>query len=113
MRPPRNTSLVACLIGSLLLVGPAVALETIVLVPDERASWRPKNLLGFLRPSAGRASVFGMDCWHDSHRIKQEVGYLPSDLRLYPWMTAESAEISLRSRRDWTRWCWRCSMPAR
>ena len=48
-------------------------------------------LLGFLRPSAGSASVLGLDCWRDSHEIKRDVGYLPSDLRLWPWMTAESA----------------------
>ncbi len=48
-------------------------------------------LLGFLRPSAGQASVFGLDSWRDSARIKREVGYLPGDLRLYPWLTATSA----------------------
>lgn len=44
-------------------------------------------LLGFLRPSAGGATVFGLDCWRAGHRIKQDVGYLPGDLRLYPSMT--------------------------
>ena len=48
-------------------------------------------LLGFLRPSAGRAGIFGLDCWRHSHRIKREVGYLPGDLRLYPWMTVRNA----------------------
>lgn len=48
-------------------------------------------LLGFLRPTAGEASVFGLDCWRDSHRIKRDVGYLPSDLRLHAWMTGERA----------------------
>jgi len=48
-------------------------------------------LLGFLRPSAGTARVFGLDCWRDSRRIKRDVGYLPSDLRLYPWMDGRSA----------------------
>ncbi len=48
-------------------------------------------LLGFLRPSEGRASVFGMDPWRDTARIKREVGYLPGDLRLYPWLTAATA----------------------
>lgn len=43
-------------------------------------------LLGFLRPTEGRASIWGLDCWRDSSRIKAEVGYLPGDLRLYPWM---------------------------
>ena len=48
-------------------------------------------LLGLVRPSSGRAQVFGYDCWQDSHRIKREVGYLPGDLRLYPWMTTARA----------------------
>jgi ABC-2 type transport system ATP-binding protein len=48
-------------------------------------------LLGFLRPSAGEARVFGLDCWRDSARIKAEVGYLPGDLRLYPWLTCRKA----------------------
>jgi ABC-2 type transport system ATP-binding protein len=48
-------------------------------------------LLGFLRPSGGRAGIFGLDCWRQSPRIKRHVGYLPGDLRLYPWMTVQSA----------------------
>ena len=48
-------------------------------------------LLGFLRPTRGRASVFGLDCWRGSSRIKAEVGYLPGDLRLYPWMNGAEA----------------------
>lgn len=48
-------------------------------------------LLGFLRPTRGRASLFGLDCWRDSRRIKAEVGYLPGDLRLYSWMSGAEA----------------------
>jgi len=48
-------------------------------------------LLGFLRPSSGSARLFGLDCWRDSARIKRDVGYLPSDLRLHAWMTGERA----------------------
>jgi ABC-2 type transport system ATP-binding protein len=48
-------------------------------------------LLGFLRPTHGRATIFGLDCWRDSARIKRDVGYLPGDLRLYPWLTCERA----------------------
>lgn len=48
-------------------------------------------LLGFLRPTSGHASVLGLDCWRDSHRIKKDTGYISGDLRLYPWMTAKSA----------------------
>jgi ABC-2 type transport system ATP-binding protein len=48
-------------------------------------------LLGFLRPTSGTATVFGRDCWHDSATIKAEVGYVPGDLRLWPWLTGRSA----------------------
>lgn len=48
-------------------------------------------LLGLLKPTSGAAHIFGMDCVREGHRIKAEVGYLPGDLRLYSWMTAESA----------------------
>ena len=48
-------------------------------------------LLALLRPSGGKATVFGLDCWRYSHRIKEDVGYVPGDLRLYSWMSARSA----------------------
>ncbi|MHC5002812.1 MAG: ABC transporter ATP-binding protein [Planctomycetota bacterium] len=47
-------------------------------------------LLGFLRPHEGSATIFGQDCWRRSARIKRDVGYVPGDLRLYPWMTLRS-----------------------
>jgi ABC-2 type transport system ATP-binding protein len=45
-------------------------------------------LLGFLRPDEGSASMLGRDCWRDSPVIKRHVGYVPGDVRLYPWLTA-------------------------
>jgi ABC-2 type transport system ATP-binding protein len=54
-------------------------------------------LLGFLRPSFGEARIFGRDCWRESAVIKEEVGYVPGDLRLWPWLTGHSA-LSLFSR---------------
>lgn len=48
-------------------------------------------LLGFLRPAGGTAKIFGMDCWRDSKAIKRDIGYLPSNLRLPPWMNGTSA----------------------
>jgi ABC-2 type transport system ATP-binding protein len=48
-------------------------------------------LLGFLRPSSGRASVFGLDAWRDSARIKRDVGALPGDVRLWTWLTGTDA----------------------
>ena len=48
-------------------------------------------MLGFLRPTSGRARIFGLDCWRDSKAIKRDVGYLPGDLRLPPWMNGGNA----------------------
>jgi ABC-2 type transport system ATP-binding protein len=48
-------------------------------------------LLGFLRASRGAAHILDLDCWRQSHLIKRRVGYLPGDLRLYPWFTARRA----------------------
>ena len=48
-------------------------------------------LMGLMRADSGRASIFGLDCWRESHRIKAEVGYLPGEVRLYPWMTGREA----------------------
>jgi ABC-2 type transport system ATP-binding protein len=36
-------------------------------------------LLGFLRPTGGTATIFGLDCWRDSKAVKQDIGYPPSD----------------------------------
>jgi ABC-2 type transport system ATP-binding protein len=48
-------------------------------------------LLGLLRPSGGSARIFGLDCWSESKAIKRDVGYLPGDLRLPAWLTADKA----------------------
>jgi len=48
-------------------------------------------MLGFLRPTSGSARIFGWDCWSQTKAIKQEVGYLPGDLRLPAWMNGDSA----------------------
>jgi ABC-2 type transport system ATP-binding protein len=47
-------------------------------------------LLGLLRPSSGSARVFGLDCWSQGRRAKEEIGYVPGDLRLYPWLDGQS-----------------------
>src|SRR6266849_6151716 len=44
-------------------------------------------LLGFLRPTAGRARIAGHDCWYDSVAARRHVAYLPGELRLYENMT--------------------------
>jgi ABC-2 type transport system ATP-binding protein len=46
-------------------------------------------LLGFLHPTAGRASVAGLDIVADSVEIRRRVGYLPGGIALYDTLTGE------------------------
>ena len=45
-------------------------------------------LLDVIRPTAGRASIFGLDCQQDGVEIRRRVGYLPGELALYKSMKA-------------------------
>jgi ABC-2 type transport system ATP-binding protein len=40
-------------------------------------------LLGFLRPSAGRATIAGLDCLRQSLAVRRIVSYLPGEVRLF------------------------------
>jgi ABC-2 type transport system ATP-binding protein len=44
-------------------------------------------LLDLIRPSAGSASLLGLDTRRDSVEIRRRVGYLPGDFELYPRLT--------------------------
>ncbi len=44
-------------------------------------------LLGFLRPTSGRASIGGFDSWKQSVEARKLMTYLPGELRLYESMT--------------------------
>jgi ABC-2 type transport system ATP-binding protein len=44
-------------------------------------------LLGFMRPTAGRATIAGFDCWAQGVEARKRVAYLPGELRLYDTMT--------------------------
>ncbi len=43
-------------------------------------------LLGLLRATGGAARVLGLDVWRDTARVKRDVGYVPGELHLYPWL---------------------------
>jgi ABC-2 type transport system ATP-binding protein len=47
-----------------------------------------KLMLGLIRPSAGSASVFGLDTVNQSVDIRARVGYLPQEPHFYEYMTA-------------------------
>src|SRR5947209_6935216 len=44
-------------------------------------------LLGFLKPTAGTATVAGHDCWRASVAARRQTAYLAGELRLYENMT--------------------------
>src|SRR6266850_3215976 len=41
-------------------------------------------LLDLLRPTSGRAFIFGHDCWEEGLTARAQIGYLPSELGRYP-----------------------------
>jgi ABC-2 type transport system ATP-binding protein len=45
-------------------------------------------LLDVIRPTSGRATVFGMDCREQGVELRKRVGYLPGELALYKEMKA-------------------------
>jgi ABC-2 type transport system ATP-binding protein len=51
-------------------------------------------LMGLLRPSTGRAAILGRDCHADAVALKREVGYLPDEPFLYPYLSGvETLEL--------------------
>ena len=44
-------------------------------------------LLDLLRPTSGKAFIFGHDCWAESRAARAHIGYLPGELGLYPDVT--------------------------
>lgn len=44
-------------------------------------------LLDIIRPTSGRATVFGLDCQEEGVQIRERVGYLPGELNLPEEMT--------------------------
>ena len=67
-------------------------------------------LLDFIRPSAGSARIFGLDCRRDGLEIKRRVGYLPAEPVVYGAMSARgflefSNKLSDRKAgATWTDW---------
>jgi beta-exotoxin I transport system ATP-binding protein len=48
-------------------------------------------LMGYLRPTAGSARLYGLDAWRDRVAVHARTGYLPGDVRLWPRLTAREA----------------------
>lgn len=58
--------------------------------------------MGLLSAESGTAEIFGLDCWKEGPSVRRRIGYVPGDVRLYPWLTLRSALqiISGTHRRD-------------
>jgi len=48
-----------------------------------------RMLLDLVRPTSGRAFVFGLSCQHDGLRVRKQVAYLPGELGFYQDMTGQ------------------------
>ena len=44
-------------------------------------------LLGSIRPSAGTAEVFGLDCWRSPTQVHRRLAYVPGEANLWPSLT--------------------------
>jgi ABC-2 type transport system ATP-binding protein len=63
-----------------------------------------RTLLDEIRPTAGTASILGMDCRRDSVAIRRRLGYVPGDLAMYPNLTGRDTLTyfaNLRGGVDW------------
>jgi ABC-2 type transport system ATP-binding protein len=66
-----------------------------------------KCLLGLLKPTGGQATLFGEDPWFLSAKSKQNLGYVPQVVQLYPWMRVQqmveyTSSFYERWNPDWT-----------
>jgi ABC-2 type transport system ATP-binding protein len=48
-----------------------------------------RTILDLIHPTAGRASILGFDSHQDAVEIRRHIGYLPSDLSMYPNLTGK------------------------
>jgi len=56
-----------------------------------------KLMLGLIKPTSGKGTVFGNDIVTDSIAIRKRVGYLPQDSKFYEYMTAyETLDFAAR-----------------
>jgi ABC-2 type transport system ATP-binding protein len=58
-------------------------------------------LVGIFPPDKGHIAVFGHDVRRESLAAKQEIGYLPENLNLYPRLTIDEFLLFLAGVRTW------------
>ena len=64
-----------------------------------------RTILDLIRPTAGRASILGLDSHSDALEIRQHIGYVPGELALYENLTGRELLTyfaNLRGGVDWS-----------
>lgn len=64
-----------------------------------------RTMMDEIRPTAGTASILGMDTHEKSVEIRKHIGYVPGDLAMYPELTGRDTLTyfaNLRGGVDWT-----------
>ena len=64
-----------------------------------------RTILDEIRPTAGRATIAGMDTHEESVEIRRHIGYVPGDLAMYPNLTGRDTltyYANLRGGVDWS-----------
>jgi ABC-2 type transport system ATP-binding protein len=56
--------------------------------------------VGQIRPTSGRATVFGLDCWRDRDAVQRRIGFLPGEFALYERLTGAAMLEYLAKLRD-------------
>lgn len=46
-----------------------------------------RHLLGFTKAQSGEAAILGLDCWSETKKIQQDLGYLPAEIAFPENMT--------------------------
>ncbi|MGT2764348.1 ABC transporter ATP-binding protein [Streptococcus intermedius] len=62
-----------------------------------------RHLMGFLKPDSGCMKMNGFDCWSESEKIKNKVGYLPGEIVFPSGLSAKDfldMQIKMRNYKD-------------
>lgn len=46
-----------------------------------------RHLMGFLKPESGSCTIKGLDCWKNSDRIQERLGYIPGEISFFDDVT--------------------------
>jgi len=63
-----------------------------------------RTILDEIRPTAGRASIMGLDTHEKSVEIRRHIGYVPGDLAMYPNLTGRDTLTYFANLRDGVDW---------